>query len=219
MKLEDLRNRFLAAQLQGDRREGLRLIMEDGLEAGHSVPELHLGVIRASQHVIGEMWERNEISVAREHVASSLAQLALAQLYPHLPRTESLGYKAVVACVQGEHHDLAARMASDFLEIAGFEVVFMGADVPPDEVVAMTEESGAVVVALSMTVSLHLAALRATVHALRAAKGGDELVILAGGRAASEHADELRQIGVSSVGENAKQMVEDTVATLRRKAS
>jgi len=97
MKLEELRDRFLAAQLEGNRREGLRLIMEEGLDAGHSVPELHLGVIRPAQHEIGLLWERNELSVAREHVASALAQLALAQLYPHLPRAVPNGYKAVVS--------------------------------------------------------------------------------------------------------------------------
>lgn len=218
MKLEDLRDRFLAAQLQGDRREGLRLIMEDGLDAGHSVPELHLNVIRAAQHQIGEMWERNEISVAREHVASSLAQLALAQLYPHLPRPASNGFKAVVACVQGEHHNLAARMASDFLEIAGFDVVFMGADVPPEEIVGMVTDSNAPVVALSMTVSLHFDALRSTVEALREAKGL-EVFIMVGGRAAEENESAIKELGVSCVGTDATKMVEEALAVLQRKAS
>ncbi|MEM1022074.1 MAG: cobalamin-dependent protein [Myxococcota bacterium] len=218
MKLEDLRDRFLAAQLEGDRREGLRLVMEEGLAAGRSVPELHLQVIQAAQHQIGEMWERNEISVAREHVASSLAQLALAQLYPHLPRTQANGFKAVVACVQGEYHNLAARMASDFLEIAGFEVVFMGADVPPEEIFSMMEETKAPVLALSMTVSLHFEALRATVDALRKARG-NEVMVMVGGRAAEENEAAIKDLGVSCVGTDARKMVEEALTVLRRKAS
>ena len=120
--------------------------------------------------------------------------------------------------MQGEHHELAARMVSDFVEMAGFDVVFLGADVPPEDVVSMTEESDALLVALSMTVSLHWTALRATVNALREAKGADFL-ILAGGRATVEHADELRELGVTDVGEDAAKMVEEALASLRRKAS
>jgi len=40
---------YLAAQLAGDRREALRLLVEDGLGRGASVLELQAGVIQAAQ--------------------------------------------------------------------------------------------------------------------------------------------------------------------------
>jgi hypothetical protein len=119
MRVEELSERFLAAQLQGDRRAGLRVIMEEGLEGGISVPDLHQHVIRKCQLEIGRLWETNSITVAREHVATAIAHLALAQLYPHLPRAEPSGQRVVLACVDGEQHDLAARIVCDFLEMAG----------------------------------------------------------------------------------------------------
>src|SRR5690242_10012120 len=100
--LTELSDRYLAAQLVGDRREALRLIIEEGLEQGVSVPRLQIEVIQAAQYEIGRLWQENAISVAQEHLATGISQLALAHLYEHLPRGESIGRRAVVACVEGE---------------------------------------------------------------------------------------------------------------------
>jgi cobalamin-dependent methionine synthase I len=37
-----------------------------------------------------------------------------------------------LAAVEGEHHALGLRMAGYILELAGFEVIYLGADVPLD---------------------------------------------------------------------------------------
>jgi methanogenic corrinoid protein MtbC1 len=57
-------DRYLAAQLRGDRREALRLVLEEGLGRGVSVADVHLGVIEPAQQEIGRRWQRNEISIA-----------------------------------------------------------------------------------------------------------------------------------------------------------
>lgn len=49
--LDGLRSRYLATQLQGDRREALRLIDEEGLAAGWSVLALHLHVITPAHYL------------------------------------------------------------------------------------------------------------------------------------------------------------------------
>jgi methanogenic corrinoid protein MtbC1 len=47
------------------------------------------------------------------------------------PVLDSASGKVVtLACVEGELHEVGARMASDFLEMAGFDVRFLGANVP-----------------------------------------------------------------------------------------
>lgn len=200
MECQELSERFLAAQLKGDRRAGLRVIMEDGLAGGISIPDLHQNVIRRAQHEIGRLWESNSITVAREHVATAIAHLALAQLYPHLPRAEPSGQRVVLACVEGEHHDLAARIVCDFLEMAGLDVVFLGADNPAETLVAAVREHHAHALALSVTVTFHLEALERTVQAARAAFGPD-FPIYAGGRALEDRdRGWAEQIGLTAVG-------------------
>ncbi len=62
-----LTRKFVAAQLAGDRREALRLVVEDGVRRGARVLDLQARVIRAAQSEIGVLWQRNQISIAQEH--------------------------------------------------------------------------------------------------------------------------------------------------------
>lgn len=200
MECQELSERFLAAQLRGDRRAGLQVIMEDGLGRGISIPDLHQNVIRRAQLEIGRLWESNSITVAREHVATAIAHLALAQLYPHLPRAEPSGHRVVLACVDGEHHDLAARIVCDFLEMAGLDVLFLGADNPPDELLAAVREHEAHALALSVTVTYHLGALEESVRRARA-ELGPAFPIYAGGRALEERDQTwAAAIGLTGIG-------------------
>jgi hypothetical protein len=40
------------------------------------------------------------------------------------------GHRVVLAAVQGQHHVLGLRMVADVLEAAGYDVDYLGADVP-----------------------------------------------------------------------------------------
>lgn len=57
---------YLAAQLAGDPRAAVRLIVDDGLGRGIPVVNLYLDVIQAAQHQIGELWQQNRITIATE---------------------------------------------------------------------------------------------------------------------------------------------------------
>jgi len=106
----------------------------------------------------------------------------------------------VLGCVEGEHHDLAARIVCDFLEMAGLDVVFMGADVPGKELVEAVRAHDAQALALSVTVTFHLAALERAVHLARERLGPD-FPIYAGGRALEERdPDWAASIGLTGIG-------------------
>jgi methanogenic corrinoid protein MtbC1 len=178
--LEGLRRRYLDAQLRGDRREALRLIDEEGLSAGHSVPTLHLHVITPAQQEIGRLWQQNVIHVAQEHAATAISQLVVAHLYRYLPVRAPVGRRVLVACAPGERHEMGARIASDFLEAAGFAVHYLGADVPVRDLVADTLATRADLVVLSAATALCTPGLTAAVRALREAMGADFPVLVGG---------------------------------------
>lgn len=114
--LDDLRTRYPAAQLAGDRREALRLIVEEGAERRVPVSALHLEVIRPAQVEIGRPWQENPITVADEPLATAISQLVVSHLYRYLPPAALDGRRVIVSCADGELHEMGARMAADFLE-------------------------------------------------------------------------------------------------------
>ena len=190
---------YLAALLAGDRDAAVRVALEEGLARGLAVPDLYLGVIQPAQFRIGDLWQENRLMVAQEHVATAISQLVLALAYPALPCAPSNGKRVLVACAEDELHDLGARMAADFFEMAGFDVRYLGANLPTDSLVGMVREDPPDLVALSVTMAFHLDAARAAVRRLRAG-AGDRIHVALGGQAFTWAADLPAQLGADVYG-------------------
>lgn len=189
--------RFLTAQLKGARRDALAVI-EDALASGMSVPEVHCSIIRAAQYEVGALWQKNAISIAEEHVATAVASLALSWLYPKLPRVPDNGKRVLMACVEGEMHELGARLASDFLEMAGFEVRYVGANVPTDSLVSLVASERPDLLALSVTMPFHERSLRDAIQAVRSAV--PDVPIVVGGHAFRDTPQVAASLGLEHVG-------------------
>jgi methanogenic corrinoid protein MtbC1 len=203
--LVSLRESYLSAQLAGNRREALRLLVDEGLLRGIPLSTLHLDVIQKAQWEIGRMWQENEISVAQEHMATAISQLALSHLYRHLQRDPPNGRTVMVTCVEGELHELGARMASDFLEMAGFDVRFLGANVPTEHLVREVLESKPDLLAFSVTMTYHLPALRKAVAAVREVT--PTLPMAVGGLAFTWVPGVEAELGVPFFGKDARELV------------
>lgn len=177
-----LRDRFLAAQLAADRRAALHVVLGECLAAGLTIPEIHVGVIQEAQYELGRRWLAAGISVAEEHVATAIAQLAIALLDEQLPRARRRGTSVVLACPEGERHELGGRILTDLLEVAGYDVCLAGADVPTESLIHLVTLRRPRVVALSVSVPIYLPAAYETATRLRA-DFGPALVIVVGGQA------------------------------------
>jgi MerR family transcriptional regulator, light-induced transcriptional regulator len=205
--LGGLRDRYLAAQLAGNRREALRLLVEDGLGGGASVLDLQTSVIQAAQDELGRLWQHNHVTIAQEHMASAISQLGLATLFERAAPTSPLGKKIILACVAGEHHDLPARLVADFLDLAGFDMRYLGADVPDDDLVRMIEAEQPDLIGLSVTMSFNVPALRTAVGRSRAIA---DRPICIGGHATRWSPDLAGELGVVAVGKAPAEIVANT---------
>jgi len=194
--------RFVRAQLTGERAEALAIVNE-ALGQGMNVAQVQLEVIQAAQYEIGRLWENNEISIALEHQATAISQLALASLYDRLPRRASNGKRVLLACVEGELHDMGSRIVADLLEMEGFDVRLLGANVPAGSLAERVQVYAPDLVALSITMTFHLRALEQAIASVRATKLGS-VPILVGGRAfvwSSGAARDLDVQGFAATGE------------------
>lgn len=209
-----LRHQYLAAQLTRDRRAALRVLLEDGLGAGVSVPELYLEVIQPAQYEIGRLWQANALSVAEEHVATGISQLALTMLYPSISRAAPIGKQVMVACVGTERHDLGARMVADFYEMAGFSVRYLGANVGAEDLIVMVKEDPPDVLALSVTLTANVKSLRLAVDGIRAAVG-DQVTFAVGGPASGALRSSGAPIQADVADLDVRAAVEHSAALLR----
>lgn len=98
---------------------------------------LYQRVIAPAMHELGRLWEKGAITIADEHLATALTQRVLAAVRTPELLEETLPARpdkprALLAAVQGEQHALGLRMAADLLEDSGYQVAYLGADVPTE---------------------------------------------------------------------------------------
>lgn len=209
--LTSLRDRYLKAQLAGDRREALRLIVDEGLATGISVVSLQSDVIQAAQHEIGRLWQRNVVSIAQEHMATAISQLVLSALFERAKPQPRLGKKLVLACVEGELHDLPARLVADVLDVDGFDVRFLGANVPHDDLIKAIVSERPDVIGLSVTMTFNVTSLRTAIARTREVTPNP---IFVGGHALGWSSELAEELGVEMGGTS----TDEVVATARRLA-
>jgi diguanylate cyclase (GGDEF)-like protein len=129
-RLADISERYRAA-LHRANAPAAEAVVTEALLAGITPTRIMVDVIAAAMQRIGECWEQGEMTVAEEHLATALSYRALLPLQEPLqiapPRSRE---RVVLAAIEGQAHVLGLRMVADVLEGAGFEVLYLGADVP-----------------------------------------------------------------------------------------
>jgi diguanylate cyclase (GGDEF)-like protein/PAS domain S-box-containing protein len=153
-------------------------VIDDALRHKLSAAAVQSQVIAPAMREIGELWERGGLTVAQEHLATALSHQALTRLYPGLIRQSTRqGDTVVVAGVHGEHHVLGLRMVADVFDGAGYDVRFLGPDVPESSLLTWVQEHEPAVVALGVTMPLGAAALARQLQTLSDLAPGVQLVI------------------------------------------
>ena len=205
--LELVARRYTELLLAGNRRIAADLVLAQA-DAGVAVKDLYLGVFQPSQVEIGLRWQRNEITVAHEHYCTAATQLIMSMLYPKVFHGDRNGHRLVAATVEGNLHEIGARMVADFFEFDGWDTYFTGADTPQRAVVASIVEREAHVVALSATLAQHVAGLAELVTAIRAEPAAANVIVLVGGRPFQRDPELWRRIRADGTAQDAQGAVQ-----------
>lgn len=173
---------FEAALLAGKQREALAL-MTRCLDAGQSLVDFELHVIEPALSQIGQKWETHQISVAQEHMATAIAHSVMSVGLLRSPPPAPNGKRLLLACVEGNHHSVGLRMLANGFQLAGWDVQYLGANVPSAAVVAQVLEWKPHLVGLSLSFAQQMSAARAVIAQLRDRLGSSRPPIIIGGRA------------------------------------
>nr|WP_255721926.1 cobalamin-dependent protein [Ectothiorhodospira lacustris] len=170
----------MQALIHGDRRTVCMLI-EEALAEGHSLAEAERRLLQPAMYQVGHEWHANRLSVAKEHLATTTAQDAMAQLLFNQPVSVGNGRRALFAAPPGNRHVLGLRMVSDAFEMAGWSVQFLGADVPLESLLGQILHFEPHLVGLTAALPQHLWPVRSLVEEIRRHHAGTYPLILVGG--------------------------------------
>jgi DNA-binding transcriptional MerR regulator len=133
-------------------------------------------------HEIGERWAAGRLSLASEHLATAVLRSLLGSaLQP--TAVSLLGPRIVFATPAGEPHELGLQMAALTALSAGANPIYLGAELPVDDLLDSVKRTDAAALALSLVTILPDAAVRA----VRAIRSGlpDDVHLWIGGASAS----------------------------------
>jgi len=92
-------------------------------------------VLQPLLRTIGERWESGTLSVAEEHLVSEAVRARLGYLLGDAGG--GVRGVALLACAPGERHELGLMMAAIALRRDGWKVVYLGADTPLADAIAL----------------------------------------------------------------------------------
>ena len=118
--------------------------------------------------------------------------------------------KVVLGSVQGDLHDIGKNLVGIMLEGAGFEVVDLGTDVPPEKFIDTAKVEDASVIGLSSLLTTTMDIMKGVVNLVGEQGLSDKVKVIVGGAPLSE--EFAQSIGADSYGYDAANAVEKVMA-------
>ena len=141
-----------------------KTLMESG-EAPLSVIEGH--IIPALTEV-GARYESGKIFLPQLMQSANAAKAAISFVSESMPPREPRAGKTIVlATVEGDVHDIGKNIVSTMLQSYGFEILDLGKNVPPGDVLAAVERTGARLIGLSALMTTTVPSMRETIARIR----------------------------------------------------
>jgi MerR family transcriptional regulator, light-induced transcriptional regulator len=141
---------------------------------------------------IGDLWHQGALRPIHEHMASSVVRSFLGGMR-NAYHAEDTAPHLVVTTPARQHHELGALIVAATAAGEGWQVTYLGPDLPPEEIAAAALQKGARAVALSITYPPDDPILVDELKKLRRLLG-PRTALIVGGRAVPNYARVLNEI-------------------------
>ena len=169
---------------------GPKTVLDEGLVAGMAV--------------IGKRFKDGEVFIPEVLIAARAMKSAMTILEPELAKAgvEPVG-RCILGTVKGDLHDIGKNLVAMMLKGAGFDVIDLGVDVPPETFVEKAKEGTVHMVGMSALLTTTMPAMEKTVASLKEA-GVEAKIFVGGAPVTQSYAD---KIGADGYAPNAAEAV------------
>lgn len=176
MELKTVYDSVINGEVQ-ETADGVRAALEAGVSADQVLGE----ALVPAMSEVGRFFEAQEYYVPEMLISAKAMQAGLSILKPQLAQSnEQAGGRIVMGTVKGDLHDIGKNLVVMMLEGAGYQVVDLGVDVPPEKFIKEIQ-SGAQIVGMSAMLTTTMLNMKVTIDALKEAGVRDQVKIMVGG--------------------------------------
>jgi methanogenic corrinoid protein MtbC1 len=197
---------FEKALLAGDRSSADALLTHC-LQQGRGLLDAELHMIQPALYKIGRKWQNNLVTVAQEHLATAIAQTVMNHglLQSMIPPAN--GKRVVLACVEGNNHAVGLQMVADAFQLAGWDVHFLGANVPTRSLIEHVDQVKPELLGLSVSFAQQLPAVKAVISRLKQSADISRPAVIIGGLAINQFNSLADKLGSDGWSPNARSAV------------
>ncbi|MCX7068572.1 MAG: MerR family transcriptional regulator [Methylococcales bacterium] len=146
---------------------------------------------------IGERWKTGELRPIHEHMTSSVIRSLTYILRNNNPCPDNAP-RMIVSTPIGQLHELGALLAAIMAELNGWQVTYLGANLPAEEIAAAVKYTHAKAVTISISFSADDHVVPKEIRRLRKLIGS-HVALIVGGRSASYYEAVLDEVGVLKI--------------------
>lgn len=199
-----VRDSFLEGLLRGEIERCLAAA-RDSVKSREELEEFYDEVVWTAMKEIGNRWEKGTLTVAQEHLATAIVSRVLSVLFDRFWHPASKKAKAVIAASCNEFHELGARAVGDLLEIDGWEVHYLGSNLPVEALVETVQRVRPFLLGISVTIPFNLRKAEEAIRLIRSKEELSGMKILLGGGAFRESGDLWKRLGADACPMNARE--------------
>jgi len=194
-------------------------LTQHGLDLGMTPETLLFDALIPSLEEVGARFERGDFFVPEMLIAGRAMSGALDLLRPLLAETgaQTVG-TFLMGTVKGDVHDIGKNLVNIMLEGAGFHVIDLGVQVPPEKFIEAINEHHPDIVGMSAFLTTTMPMFKANINALEKAGMRDQVIVMVGGAPVTqEYAD---AVGADAYAPDASATVKKAKALIaERRAS
>ncbi len=196
-----IQQQFQSLVMEEKEKEAIHLLDEAAGDSGHLI-DFYEEVIRKTLYNTGDLWQDGTIDVAKEHYISNVAIKAITLLSikrrlsspPAKQRP-----KALCMSYSSEMHTIGLRIVEEYLDMLGYETMFIGSTATTHSVLDMIKTSGISLIAISVTMSSHLDGFRNFIEIIRKHTMENPVTIIAGGQGIAASGKDASALGVDGL--------------------
>lgn len=189
--------------------DGILALTEEGMTAR----DVYEKVLIPAEREVGRLWHAGKANVAEEHLVTTTTRRAMAALSARFEPAESNGKTVVIAAVAGNAHELGVRALADFFDFAGWRVIFLGSDLPAEDLAHGVRFFDADLAVLSASLSTQLGEVEHVILRIREA-GEETPPIMVGGQAFADSPELWRRVGADLTATTVDEALERAAAVV-----
>lgn len=186
--------RVLEYLLNGNKDKARNLIINI-YNSGVEIEFIYFNILEKVLKEIGRLWEIGKIDVWNEHYVSENILDIMREIKSIQDKKKYNNISLISLTAGAEEHNIGIKMISDLLEVEGYNVTYLGSNIPTNSIINAIRSKKPRAIAISVTISHNIEAAKNIIKAIRDVFNGNSPIIIIGGMAFNNINDVFNEIG------------------------